>query len=226
MNFKELVLTSLKAKFPGVSEIIINRIADKLLTTVTTEDAAQAAADEVTIQQVIDAEADRRATEASRTAIGNYEKKHSLKEGKPVQGGGQATQTEPDDKRAGGGTDDTPAWAKALIESNKALADKVAGIEKDKLTGSRKQQLSTVIANLPEALRKPYGRIDLAGMSEDEFAEFLSETTTEVGAMGSDLAAKGAVIKKPGSGGGNSEKGIPKDDAAKVCDTVFQPQKH
>jgi hypothetical protein len=75
---------------------------------VTEETAVQGTVDAVTVQQVIDGEADRRATEATQTAVSNYEKKHSLKEGKPVEPGGQV-QTEPV-KTAGDG-DDTPAWA-------------------------------------------------------------------------------------------------------------------
>jgi hypothetical protein len=111
-------LNALKARFAGVSESILNRIAEKLAKTVTKEDDVAAAVDAVTFQQVIDSESDRRATEASQTAVTNYERRHSLKEGKPVTGGGQGNENEPD-KKEDGNNNDTPAWAKAIIESTK-----------------------------------------------------------------------------------------------------------
>lgn len=217
------ILTALKTRFAGVSETVLSRIADKMAKTVTTEDAVQAAVDAVTFQQIIDGEADRRATEATQSAVSNYEKKHSLKEGKPVSGDGQGTETGPDDKNkgAGGGTDDVPAWAKALIDSNKALAEKLAGIEKDKLAGSRHQQLELVIDKLPAVVKKPYEHIDLASMPLEIFEKFLKETTTEVETIKSDLDARGAVFKIPGSGGGNSGKEATKEEAEAIANDIL-----
>ena len=45
---------------------------------------------------------------------------------------------------------ETPEWAKQLIEQNKALTDRIAKMEGQRTTDSRKQQLSTIIAKLPE----------------------------------------------------------------------------
>ncbi|MCL1932839.1 MAG: hypothetical protein FWF53_03355 [Candidatus Azobacteroides sp.] len=201
---KQLILNALKAKFEGVSENILNRIAEKLAKTVTKEDDVQAATDAVTFQQIIDSEADRRATEATQTAVNNYEKKYSIKEGKPVTtGGGQGTQTEPDnDNKGNGNTDDIPEWAKALIDSNKALGEKISGIEKDKVSVSRKQKLEAVIEKLPETLRKPYSRIALTDMSDEDFETFINETGADVDGLVTDLAAKGSVLQPPKSGGG------------------------
>jgi hypothetical protein len=216
---KQLILNALKAKYEGVSENILNRIADKLAKTVTKEDDVQAAVDAVTFQQVIDGEADRRATEATQNAVTNYEKKYSIKEGKPVTtGGGQGTQTEPDK-----GNDDkgeTPAWAKAIIESNKALGDKLASLEGEKVTTSRKQKLDAVIDKLPDNLKKPYSRISLKDMTDDEFSTFITETTAEVEGLASDFAAKGAVIKTP-MGGGFTKKEPSKEEAATIIGGII-----
>lgn len=79
---KKIILDALKAKYVGVSESILNRMAEKLVKTVTKEEDVAAAVEAVTFQQVIDSEADRRATEASQSAVANYEKRHSLKKGR------------------------------------------------------------------------------------------------------------------------------------------------
>ena len=78
----------------------------------------------------------------------NYEKKYSLKEGKPVEGGGQAVKTEPEKNEGVDG--DTPAWAKALIESNRTPGERLAFMEGEKVTTSRKQKLDSVIERLPD----------------------------------------------------------------------------
>jgi hypothetical protein len=213
------ILEALKARFSGVNEQILSRIAERLAKTVTTDEGVQPAVDGVTFQQVIDAEADRRATEASQTAVVNYEKKHSLKEGKPVEGGGQATQTEP--ASGAGGNEGTPAWAKAIIDSNRVLNEKLAALEGEKVTSSRKQKLDAVIGKLPDNLRKPYGRISLKDMAEDEFETFITETTAEVEGLAADLAAKGAVLGTPSGGGGPAKKEPPKELVAKVVDGLI-----
>jgi hypothetical protein len=215
---KQKILDALKLKFEGVSETILNRIADKMAKTVTAEDAVQGAVDAVTFQQVIDAEADRRATEATQTAVTHYEKKHSLKEGKPVQGGGQGTQTEPA-KKEGDNNEETPSWAKVLIESNKTLGEKLAALEGEKVTASRKQKLDAIIEKLPENLRKPYGRINLKDFSDEDFDTFITETTTEVEGIVSDLATQGSVITPPRKG---NEKATSKKPDDKEVEAVVE----
>jgi hypothetical protein len=215
---KLLIINALKARFTGVGENILNRIAEKLAKTVTKEDDVQAAIDAVTFQQVIDSESDRRATEATLTAVANYEKKHSLKEGKPVVGGEQGIQSEPEKKE--GNNDETPAWARAILESNKTLSEKLAALEGEKVTQSRKQKLDAVIGKLPDNLKKPYSRISLKDMTDDEFETFITEMNTEVEGLAADFAAKGAVIKTP-IGGSFSKKEPSKEDAAKVIESLI-----
>lgn len=89
---RKAILDALKAKFQGVSESVLNRIADKLCKTVTTAEQVQTAVDGVTIQQVIEGYADSRATEASQTAVHTYEQKYGLKDGAKIEqpsGGGR-----------------------------------------------------------------------------------------------------------------------------------------
>lgn len=102
------ILNQLKAKFTGVSENILVRIATKLAQTNTTAEQAKATVEAYTLQQVIDGYADSRATEATQTAVSNYEKKHGLKDGVKVEavttltGGAPVTNPTPTTQPTGG----------------------------------------------------------------------------------------------------------------------------
>lgn len=73
MRYRQLIIDTLKANFKGVSDKIIGRLADKLAAKAATEEDAKAAAEAVTFQQLLDSYGDSRATEASITAVKNYE---------------------------------------------------------------------------------------------------------------------------------------------------------
>ena len=85
--YKEQLLEALKAKFEGVDASILNRVAGKLAKTVTSEEQVATAVEGVTFQQVLESYGDSRATEATQTAVSNYEKRHGLKDGKQVNNG-------------------------------------------------------------------------------------------------------------------------------------------
>ena len=157
------ILDALKAKFTGVSDAILGRIADKLAKTATTAEQVATAVEGVTFQQVLESYGDSRATEAQQTAVSNYEKKHGLKDGKQVKGGASAEHNDEPDNQHGNGDNDTPAWAKAIIDGQKSLSDRLAAIEGDKVTASRKQKFDAIIGKLPEDLRKPYARSRYGG---------------------------------------------------------------
>ena len=224
----QIILNALKAKFQGVSDNILSRIATKLAKTATTQEQVTTAVEGVTLQQVIDSYADHRATEATQTAVQNYESKYGLKDGEKVtpvtvqQQGGQPTGGQPTQPTAG--ATETPEWAKQLIEQNKALTDRIAKMEGQRTTDNRKQQLSTIIAKLPEQLRKPYERITLDSMTDEEFNTLVTEVTTEVEGIANDINSKGAVFGRPTSsqGGGTSGNELTKEqqDAIAHRDSV------
>lgn len=187
------ILDALKAKFTGVSDAILGRIADKLAKTATTAEQVATAVEGVTFQQVLESYGDSRATEAQQTAVSNYEKKHGLKDGKQVKGGASAEHNDEPDNQHGNGDNDTPAWAKAIIDGQKSLSDRLAAIEGDKVTASRKQKFDAIIGKLPEDLRKPYARTDIKSISDEEFDTLLSEVGTEVEELAKTANARGAV---------------------------------
>ena len=192
------ILDALKAKFTGVSDAILGRIADKLAKTATTAEQVATAVEGVTFQQVLESYGDSPATEAQQTAVSNYEKKHGLKDGKQVKGGASAEHNDEPDNQHGNGDNDTPAWAKAIIDGQKSLSDRLAAIEGDKVTASRKQKF-------------------------EEFDTLLSEVGTEVEELAKTANARGAVFGRPATGGAtktttNGVKEATDEEAQRVVD--------
>lgn len=215
---KDAILTALKTKFKGSNAVILNRIADKLAKSVTTEEAVATAVEGVTqdLIDVMESYGDSRANEAQQTAVSNYEAKHGLKDGKP-NGGGTGQEPKPSNQQPQeGGADDVPAWAKALVEQNKVLAERIAQMNSERTTENRQQQLSAVYEKLPEALRKPYERIAVDAMSDDEFAALVGEITTEVDGLASTLNAKGGVFGRPTNTHGAPTNGMPTEEQLKA----------
>lgn len=199
---KKELFDALKAKFPGVSDSILDRIATKLAKTATTAEQVKTAVEGVTIQQVIESYGDSRATEASETARKNavqeYESRYGLKDGvkttTTTTGGEQPTGGSATNPTTGG-TDDAPAWAKKLME-------RIDRMENAKTTETRTQQLNAVIGKLPDNLRKAYEHLPVDKYSEEDFNKLIGDITTEVEGIADDSAARGGVIGKPSASQG------------------------
>ena len=187
--YKE-ILEQLKTKFSGVSEKILDRIAKKLAETVTKSEDVKTAVDGVTFQEVLESYGDSRATDATKTAVLNYEKKHGLKDGVKVD----TQQQQQEEIKL---DENTPAWAVSLVNNVKALTDEVSHIKTERVASTRRQQMTEVLAKLPENLRKGYERIDLEKMDDEAFSGLLAEVTGEVGEIVKDTSAKGAAFGVP-----------------------------
>lgn len=196
---KEQILTALKAKFTGVNANILDRIAAQLAKTVTAEDQVATAVEGVTKDfiDVIEAYGDSRATETQKSAIQNYEKKYGLKDGEKVA---VPPVTPPTPPKA----DDTPDWAKALIDANKQLTDRLNKMEGERTSASRKKELDSIIGKLPENLRKGYSRISVDNLSDEDFASLKGEIATEVETISKEVGAKSAVFGRPTGNGGKA----------------------
>ena len=153
--------------------------------------------EEVTIQQIIDAEGDRRATDAQKTAVANYERKHGLKDGKTIE---PSDPNEPTDTPDAKVPEDMPQWAKAIVETNAKLQQQLSAMSSERITNDRKQQLSAVVEQLPEHLQKPYARMKLDGLSDEEFKTTLEDVKTEVGGIVDNLKQSGLVFSRPLAG--------------------------
>ena len=213
---KQQILTALKAKFVGVSDAILDRVATKLAQTVTTAEQVQTAVDGVTFQQVLESYGDSRATQATQTAVHNYETKYGLKDGVKVTPPVVPPVTPPVTPPSGG-AETVPAWAQALIDSNNSLKNELAQMKTDRTTETRKQQISTLIEKLPENLRKAYSRTPVDGLTDEQFTALVGEITTEVGDIQSSIQQKGAVFGKPAAqNGGNQGAELTKEQVAAI----------
>lgn len=183
---KKELLAALKAKFEGVNESILSRIADKLAKTTTKEEDVATAVSGVTIQQIIEGYGDSRATEAQQSAVRNYEEKYGLKDGEKLQ--------EPKPKPQ---EETMPEWAKQLVAENKTLSERLGRMDGERITAERKQKLSAVFKKLPENLRKPYERMSIDKLSDEEFTTLFGEITAEVDEIASSVKSKGAVFGRP-----------------------------
>ena len=224
-SMRKEILDALKTRFAGVSDKILGRIADKLAKTVTTQEQVATAVEGVTFQQVLESYGDSRATEATQTAVNNYEAKHGLKNGKPV-----ATEAEPDEPAPtkNGVEEEMPAWAKSIIESNKALAEQVKTMQGERLAATRRDQLNQIISALPSHFRKAYERTPVETLSDDEFESLKSDITSEVETISRETSAKGATFGRPTIQGGTktqagdeaSAKEATDEEAAAVVDKL------
>lgn len=228
---KEKILAALKAKFVGGNANVLNRIADKLAKSVTTDEQIATAIAGVTQEliEVIESYGDSRATDAQQTAVQNYEAKYGIREGKPLNGGTSAEQqggaTKTETQQSAGGADTVPSWAQQLIESNKMLSERLNKMDVDRTTTARKQQLDTIVAKLPENLRKPYGRITVDALTDDEFNTLIGEVTTEVDGLAADIASKGAVFGRPSAHNGGGQQGgtLTKEQEAAIASREGKP---
>jgi len=196
---KEQLLTLLAAKFVGVDNAILGRIADKLAKTATTADEAQTAVDGVDFQYVLKSYGDSRATEASETSVRNYERKHNIKDGTKLTDVPPVTSTP--------SNNDTPEWARELIESNKALTEKVQTLEQDKIKLSKEEKQRTALSKsvkLPEFIQKKWaGRIDVD--SETTIESQVEALEAEYSELHSTFIAGSSGKGLPVGGGNNGE---------------------
>ena len=133
MTILEQILAGLQQKFTGVDTAILTRIATKKAEGVTDETKVNSIVEGISFSDVLNSYGDFRAGDASKTAVSNYEKKHNLKDGKPIE---TTTTIKTEENK-----DDVPAWAQALIDSNKNLSDKLTQFEAEKAQATRSQQI-------------------------------------------------------------------------------------
>lgn len=182
------IIELLKAQMPNASEDEVKAAAEKML------DEAKR-------------EADRRATEATKTAVENYEKKHNLKDGKPSSSESPNSPAVEPSK-----AEEAPAWAKALIESNQALQAKVDALEKGKVTDGRKAVFDQMVAKLPDSLRVAYSRTSYQDLSDEAFEKLKGEIEKEIDDIVKDHKAKGATFSPRASDSGKTSDS---DEASK-----------
>ena len=157
MNIQELILAGLQHKFTGVDTAVLTRIATKKAEGVTDETKVNSIVEGISFSDVLNSYGDFRANGAVSSAVTNYEKKHNLKDGKPIEN----PNPNPEEKK-----EDVPAWAQALIDSNKNLSTELSALKQEKLQATRQEQILSKAKEygIPESQAKRYGIPDDADL--------------------------------------------------------------
>ena len=217
--FEEQLLEALKTRFQGVDAKTLARIAKTLAKKVKTEEEVQTAADGVTIQQLMENYGDSRATDATNSAVANYEKKHGLKDGKPVTPEPEPKPGEEGHKGQKPGADDTPEWAKKLLSTNEALQKRIDALESEKRQTTRKDKLNKALEKAPEKIRTRY-QADFERMTfkdDEDFDSYIEGLTTQSEEWSTEFAAPGKPGKTtPPKGGGAGNQTISPELQARI----------
>ena len=144
MNIYEQILAALKTKFQGVEDATLQRIASKKSEGVTDESKVNSIVEGISFQDVLKSYGDYRADGAQKTAISNYEKKHNIKDGKPVEETKLQQPQTPAPTPQPKPVEEVPAWAQNLIDSNKTLSEKLAAMDAKTKADIRYQQIDEV----------------------------------------------------------------------------------
>ena len=137
MTILEQILAGLQQKFAGVDTAILTRIATKKAEGVTDETKVNSIVEGISFSDVLNSYGDFRAGDASKTAVSNYEKKHNLKDGKPVETTTTTTQQQTTEQQP----DMAKIIADAVSAAVKPLSDKIAQFETEKSQATRQEQI-------------------------------------------------------------------------------------
>lgn len=153
MNIYEQILAGLKTKFQGVEDATLQRMASKKAEGVTDESKVNSIVEGISFQDVLTSYGDYRADGAQKTAVSNYEKKHNIKDGKPIEA---PKPQDPPPTPTPQTTEQVPAWAQSLIDSNKTLSEKLAAMDAKTKADERNQQIAAVAKSfgIPEYVYK------------------------------------------------------------------------
>ena len=142
MNIYEQILAGLKTKFQGVEDATLQRIASKKAEGATDESKVNSIVEGISFQDVLTSYGDFRADGAQKTAVSNYEKKHNIKDGKPIEE--PKPQPTPTPTPQPNPAEEVPAWAQSLIDSNKTLSERLASMDAKTKADARNAQIEDV----------------------------------------------------------------------------------
>ena len=147
MTIFEQILAGLQQKFSGVDTATLTRIATKKAEGVTDETKVNSIVEGISFQDVIFQDVmqnygDFRAGQAQTSSIANYEKKHGLKDGKPIEN------PKPEPPKPEQNPDEKPDIAKLIADGIaagiKPFSDKLAAFEAKEAQAQRMAQISSV----------------------------------------------------------------------------------
>ena len=182
---REKLLVALRAKYPGTQAALLDRVADTMAGTVTDETLETVTASDgvKNLLTFFQSETDRRTTEA----LTSYEKKHNLKDGKPIATPPPPPEPDPN----------TPQWAKDLMKQNQELTNRFQQLEKGAATSGLMERVKAALTEkkIPEAFLK--GRTI---EKEEDVNALVTEIEGDYNIVKQAMVNQGVVITVPVSG--------------------------
>ena len=214
---KEKILVFLKSKLTGVSESFLSGVAETFSKTVKEEKDIETVITDGIIETLkfsatqLQIEGDRRATDATKTALKNYQEKHGLgDDGKPIKKVPKPEDDKPDP--------DEPAWFTAYKKEQSESLDKLQSeftTQKQERTSkalSDKVKAHEKLKDIPASYLK--GR-NLTPKTEDEIDNLVSSIETDYNGFKQEMAEKGVILSNPPAGGGQQDDKSTIDDYLK-----------
>jgi len=209
---KEKILTFLKSKLTGVSESFLLGVADTFSKTVKEEKDIETTITDGIIETLkysatqLQVEGDRRATEAQKTALKNYQEKYGLNEdGTSIKKVIKPEDVKPDLNE--------PAWftvfKKEQGESITALKAEIDTQKQEKTSTALSKRVKDheKLKDIPASYLK--GR-NLIPKTEADIDQLVASIETDYNGFKQEMAEKGVVISNPPAGGG------PQDDKSTI----------
>ncbi|MCC8117285.1 MAG: hypothetical protein LIP09_00840 [Bacteroidales bacterium] len=220
MEFEDQLLKELQTRYPGVDSKILSRIAKAKAKGIKAAEEVKTVADGITMQQLLEAYGDSRASEAQQTAVSNYEKKHGLKDGKPAEdpNAGEPQQKQDPKPKPSKGTEEVPAWAQQLLADNKAMKEQIEAFKSERTANTRKSKYLEAIKGLPEKVKIRYEK-DFARLrfdSDEDFESYLAEIKPDIEAITKDTPAKTNRTPSQPKGAGSEPGGVSPLVAARI----------
>ena len=223
---KKELIAAIKAKFVGIDDNTAKRLAERAIakseSPITTEDEVNVAVEAITLADVLKSVNDFSADDA----VKRYEAKYGLENGeKKVTPGPKPTEPKPAEPKP---TEPKPSEPKpedtfkALLNEFKtamttefnAIKGDLAAMKTGKISETRRARLETLLKDLKDFQKKPYARIDLSKMSDEEFESFCTDVKEEVNDILAENRASTSNITPP-IGGKRHEQSGPTKEATK-----------
>lgn len=196
---KVKILAQLKKQFPGVANNLLDRIASHLEKTVTKEEDIETAVNGAAglvkeFSEFHQSESDRRVTEAVQKRETELKAEYEKK-----------TPKDKSDKTP----EEIPAWAQAIVDSNKSLTDELAGFKTAQTQKSLSEKLVSALTE-KKIPAKFFGKMVEGRTFKDEaeMLQFATTVETEYADFNQEMINSGLLQSQAPELGGKTKDGI------------------
>lgn len=191
---KEFILALLVTKFVGVRKDGLAQLAGSLALQAEKEEEATALVEKITADKVTNfvkdwrSEVDKEVSTSTQTFEKTLKDKYDLVEKKDPAPADPPKPVDPNNP-----VDIAAIIAKAVSDAVAPIQQKLNGIEGEKVKTSRLEQMTEKLTGVPETFKtqklNDFNRMNFE--SDEQFAEYLTETETNIVAFNQELADNG-----------------------------------